>query len=284
MSDPALFIGVVSYPGSRFTFSQGPEGLAAALEHAMAPLGLDCTVLIDSGNRFEDQVRPISGKDVQESLSRQLELHNAWANYLAPGGSFIPWEVGRRPLRWLRRLWQRIDSPAPSTIVRLLNIELAHQALLKQGIASGAPWLLILEDDAHADDVEDLASGLAGVLQNATSSVQFINVSESFSMAVLGIDHVFERTPERWAGSVNREVLAADRPVTNTVCAIAYRSNFAAEVLKRFDVMPMTPVLPIDWKLNAVLMEMFADGTLNEHSCWWLSPGPIDQLSMRGPE
>ena len=42
----------------------------------------------------------------------------------------------------------------------------------------------------------------------------------------------------------------------------------------------MTPVAPIDWKLNRALMELWRDGALGPSDCWWVEPGPIVQRSM----
>ena len=115
----------------------------------------------------------------------------------------------------------------------------------------------------------------------APESVAYVNVSESFPLDALGIEHLLTPTDVPWAGTANRGVLSASRPVTNTVCAILYRAQFARDLLAEFAQMPMTPVLPIDWKLNDALMRMNADGRLGPGSCWLVSPAPIDQLSMR---
>ncbi len=184
--------------------------------------------------------------------------------------------------RWVRRGWQRLAPPRKSTVERLLNIELAHQDLLHQGGASKAPWILIIEDDALSTNIEDLADGIAKLLEQAKPRVQFINLSESFEVAELGIDHLLRDSRYSWHGSVERQVLSAERPVTNTVCAIAYRSSFAEHLLSAYASMPLRPVVPIDWKLNQALMSMYASGSLTADSCWWVVPGPIDQLSMRG--
>ncbi len=166
-------------------------------------------------------------------------------------------------------------------IRRLINIELSHVDLMRTGLASGAGWILILEDDAASLDASDCAAGLCGLMASAPSSVAFINVSESFSHEELGIDGLLQPAPAQWAGPRSREVLTAARPVTNTVCAILYRADFVGALLDAFDRMPMTPVVPIDWKLNEAIMQLHAAGDLGSGSCWLVSPAPIDQLSMR---
>jgi hypothetical protein len=75
--------------------------------------------------------------------------------------------------------------------------------------------------------------------------------------------------------------MKTELPVTNTVCAIAYRAPFAELLLEEYSKMPQRPVVPIDWKLNQALMTVHGRGELPSGSCLWVLPGPIDQLSMR---
>lgn len=239
-------------------------------------------VSVDTSNRLDTSANPVTSVDVQDALSAQVRLEDEWNVYLSGSRLSGLRSVGNSGLRWGRRLWRKVAPPSTSMVERLLNIEMAHVALLNQGLSSGARWILILEDDASATDVVDLTRGLVDLLQGAPDDVQFINVSESFDVSELGIDHLLSVTDTEWAGSVTRRVVSASRPVTNTVCAIAYRASFVTELLDWFSSMPMRPVVPIDWKLNKGLMAMNASGALGADSCWWVIPGPIDQLSMRG--
>ena len=282
MTVPALFIGVVSYPGTRYVEAQGSDGLAARLAAALVDRGRQCTVVVDTLNRLDTGQAPVTDDDVQASLSAQLRLASDWEHYLRTTQGFSVRSGAQSMSRWVRRGWQRLAPPGKSTVERLLNIELAHQELLRQGVASQAPWILIIEDDASSTNIDDLADGITKLLEQAKPSVQFINLSESFGVSELGIDHLLQDSEYSWHGSVKRAVLTAQRPVTNTVCAIAYRSSFAAHLLSAYASMPLRPVVPIDWKLNQALMSMYASGSLTADSCWWVVPGPIDQLSMRG--
>jgi len=109
-----------------------------------------------------------------------------------------------------------------------------------------------------------------------------VNLSISFTPAELGVEHlVSESADASWAGSVPRTILVSSRPVTNTVCAIAYRSDFVAELLREFALLPMNPVVPIDWKLNLALMRMYKRGDIAAGDCWLVEPGPIVQMSMQ---
>jgi hypothetical protein len=166
-------------------------------------------------------------------------------------------------------------------VERLLNIEMAHTELLRAGLVAGSSWILILEDDGECADINDLADGLSAMIEGASDGVQFINLSESFEVSELGIEHLLKPTDQQWAGSHPRRLMKTELPVTNTVCAIAYRAAFAESLLAQYSKTPQRPVAPIDWKLNQALMSLHARGELPPGSCLWVLPGPIDQLSMR---
>lgn len=219
---------------------------------------------------------------IQRSLSAQLGLEFRWQRYL------------RRPRTWKRflmnvgllvgRVRRWLFPPNARSLRRLLNIERSHLDLLEQGLASGAHWIVILEDDALTSDVQDLAVGLAGL--TVQESIAYVNLSHSFDHAGLGIAHVLERSTQlQWAGSTAREMFIANPPVTNTVCAIAYHREFIVELLETWKSLPIDPVVPIDWKLNEALMRMHqkghggtaADGL---RTCVFVEPPPIRQGSM----
>ena len=164
---------------------------------------------------------------------------------------------------------------------RLVNIELSHLDLMRSGLESQAPWILIIEDDAFVADLEDLTRGLAGLMV-ADPPAAYVNVSESFSTAELGIDHQLGPVSHAdWTGYQERSLVSAVRPVTNTVCAILYRREFLASLVTAMEALPLEPVVPIDWKLNMALMSMYRSGTITSGECWLVEPAPIAQMSMR---
>ena len=276
-----LFIGVVSHEGSRFAVSQGPLGLAAQLVSALSVRGITSQVVVNTRDEYDAHALPITESVVQASLTAQLHLDRQWSAYLQLPRGPRWWAV--HALRWLRRAGLRLHSPGPRAVERLLNIEFSHLTLLRAGVTSGASWVLILEDDAASLDIDDCSAGLAGLLERtAHSQPAFVNISESFSAEDLGIAHLLtEVTTSDWAGGANRRLLQSSRPVTNTVCAMLYRAEFAARLVAVLDSLPLEPVVPIDWKLNAALMRMHAEGELVPGDCWLVDPAPIDQLSMR---
>ena len=252
-----LFIGVVSHAHSRFAISQGPQGLAAGLADQLT----DVTVKVNTADLHDATALPVDARLIQQSLSAQLRLEDQWVAYLRGGRPRGLREVGasalRHGLRWLRRL----RPPGAGPVTRLINIELSHVDLMHAGLSSGAPWVLILEDDAFTADLGDCATGLRDLLAETPESVGYLSVSQSFSNARLGIEHLLSPTPIPWRGSAPRALLSASRPVTNTVCAVLYRRWFLGELLAELDSMPMTPVVPIDFKVNAALMRMHASAS-----------------------
>lgn len=292
----ALFIGVVSHEKSRFAVSQGPDGLAAQLAERLPDAGVTTQVRVNTADAYEPGSLTIDGATVKRSLDETLRLESAWADYLRAGATRPTVDAARDAavygLRWAKqtarfvRPWQgaeRDDTAGVRLVRRLVNIELSHLDLLREGISRGSDWTLVLEDDAASLDVDDCAAGLAGLMTTPEGAQpKYVNVSQSFTPAELGISHLLSPLADvTWGGRIPRQVLAAARPVTNTVCAILYRTSFARTLFDVMDALPMDPVVPIDWKLNVALMRLHDDGALVAGDCWMVEPGPIDQLSMR---
>lgn len=285
MLPPPLFIGVVSHRGSRFAVSQGEHGLAARIQAAMP----DAVVQVNTDDLLDESTTPVTSAMTQATLTAELQLDREWSHYLRR--SIGPHWWATHALRWGRRAWRGLHPPGPAMVRRLLNIELSHLSLMRSGIASGAPWVLILEDDAFSADIEDLVVGLRGLMELdagiATTNEKrpsFVNVSASFPLDELGIEHLLRPVPNgQWAGSTHRSILQAERPVTNTVCAILYSTPFLRELVIAMDALPMEPVVPIDWKLNLALMRMFETGQIAAGQCWLVEPAPITQMSMQVP-
>lgn len=275
MTGPALFVGVVSHEGSRFAVSQGPAGLASQLAQALP----GTVVAVNTADLLDETTLPVTSPMAQATLTAELRLDREWANYLGRTRGPRWWVM--HGLRWARRGWLRVRPPGPHMVRRLLNIEFSHLDLMRRGLASGAPWVLIVEDDGFTSDISDLSTGLAGLMA-ANPSPAYVNVSESFTTEELGIDHLLRPVARQaWAGAVPRSIVQADRPVTNTVCAILYSAPFLADLVRVMDALPVEPVVPIDWKLNLALIRMFESGQIGAGECWLVEPAPIRQMSMQ---
>lgn len=272
-----MFIGVVSYQGSRFSGSQGHAGLAQQLASVMP----DVQVHVNVEDFLETDSALVTPAGVQEALSTETRLETEWAQFLGRPRD-LRW-MRFRASRWGLRAWHRLRPPSTGMLRRLLNIELSHRNLMHRGLSSGAPWVLILEDDAFSSNLSDLALGLTG-LTNSDGTYEnfgYANLSESFSAAELGIGHLLQPAQVKWRGSAARSVVATTRPVTNTVCAILYSSCFLTRLVEVLDALPMEPVVPIDWKLNMALMALYEAGEAPSGTCLLVEPAPIAQLSMQ---
>ena len=275
----SLFVGVVSHERSRFAVSQGPDGLAAQLTTGMGEAGLPVELRINTVNLHDPSEYPVDQATVLASQKAQSKLEEDWDAYLQVSRG-VTSRIRSTAARHLSGVRNKIRPADISVITRLINIELSHLDLFEAGLASGAPWVLVLEDDAMSDNVADCVSGITGLL--ATDAPPgFINLSHSFSLQQLGIDHLLEPADVRWMGSVDRRILTAQRPVTNTVCAVLYRSDFLQELVSAMKQLPFYPVVPIDWRINQALMALVKEGKAGAGAAWFVEPGPIDQMSMR---
>lgn len=278
MASPTVFIGVVSHPQSRFTVNQGSEGLAAKLSTELTGLGSACDYLVNLRNAFESSGVSATKSVFRQGIAEEVRLERSWSRFLGV----------RRGVRWwvshLTR-WARVHSYAlrkgdVGEIKRLINIELSHLALMRDGLNSGAPWVLILEDDAGARDLADLAAGLRGIMQSDPAPA-YVNLSYSFTIDELGIRHLlYPDTGQVWVGRQARTLMVAERPATNTVCAILYQRQFLEQLVGEIESIPTEPVVPIDWRLNLALINLWNKGLIGSGDCWFVEPAPIDQLSM----
>lgn len=278
MAQRSVFIGLVSHSNSSFLKSQGPEGLAAQLAVALEKLGFKTSIQVNSTNLFNMNDFALSPKMARDSVLREIELESKWSDFL---------NRPRRASHMLRVLGRRIKflfdwyrNSETSELRRLLNIEYSHVDLYRAAVRSGAHWAVILEDDAYSEDPLGLARCLS-LVNEAELTPKFVNLSSSFPLKQLGISHLMQMTPLEISGDLNKYfALQARRPATNTVCAIAFRTDFLAQILADFDSQPVEPVVPIDWKLNESLMRLWDANAIGAYECWFIEPAPIIQLSM----
>ena len=283
-----LFIGVVSHRGSRFSQNQGEEGLAFRLAKALEGQGLSAAVQVNTEDSWTPEFLEVTPEVGRASAIASLEFEQIWDRYLKEGASSSVVARMRRSGEFQARrlkleLLSRSSEFSASSIAatrRLLNIELSHLHLWREGLASGAPWILILEDDGGCSDVEDLAAGLLALTSAEEPDWQYANISASFDASQLGIRHLLGPSPLRWQGGATRTILSASRPITNTVCAIVFGRELMAQIVSQFEQLPLEPVIPIDFKLNAALMALYSNEILGAGDCLLVEPAPIVQMSM----
>ena len=273
MSTPDLFIGVVSYPGTRFPESAGPSGLAQRLADEIP----GSMVVINDQNLWKPDSEP-DLRDARASQRAELVAEWPWAKFLGYSGS--PGFLFRMTTRWGKFFLTATRSRSSAAVTRLMNIELSHLDLWKRALQSGATYCLVLEDDAHCEPVADLASGLRGWIEHDFHPA-FVNLSASFEVDTLEATSLLTRdTSVPWRGSENREMLRAVKPITNTVCSVLYHRDFLQAFVNAWEHAPSDPVVPIDWKMNMVLRDLHSAGLFAKTSAWWVEPAPIEQRSM----
>lgn len=277
MSSPTLFIGLVSHEQTSYVDSLGTDGLAERLRSTFR----EAVLAVNTGNLADEMGFHPDRRTVQGSLSAELQVDRQWGRFLGRTTTGRWWFA--HTLRQIKRLGRYIWSPPASTVRRLLNIELSHIDLLQKGLDSGAPWLLILEDDAECRDVRELSDGLQGLMEGSAFE-GLVNLSQSFTFEELGITAMLTQDEYlQWPSSAGRTVLRSTVPTTNTVCAILYSRRAAERILSELRSIPSEPILPIDWKLNLALMRLHHSQSETPISSWFVDPAPIRQRSMDSP-
>lgn len=290
---PKLFIGLVTHAKTRFPEASREGGLAQELVTQLNSMSKDDSVTqfeICDRDLFEPEMLDLSRMEVLASIRRELYVESKWRRYLDPQtvSAFSTLIMRVRHLYRVARYappWRRIlptSSRGVRMLTRLANIELAHLQLLRMGVDSGSSWILILEDDAYAESISDLGLNLDVFLSanSVNEQPKYVNLSRSFTSATLGIDSLAAEIGHWSPGS---DILATSKPVTNTVCAILYRGSFAKSLLDELQSISLSPIIPIDWKINLALMQMFERDGIGTGDCWLVHPAPILQGSMHAP-
>ena len=286
-----VFLGLVTHPATRFPSSSGEHGLTRMLAAELDQRGYTADVAIKSEDAWTPELLPITRETVDRSIDAELQAEAEWRLWHSPRTPAWVMHVfmtARRFHRRRRYLTSQRNStegqPGFAMVRRLVNIELAHMALLREALDTGARWVLILEDDGTGSPVE-VADMLTNVMSLGEGHNQplYVNVSSSFTEKELRIEQHLDPVP--LPAEYDHEgpsLLAARKPVTNTVCAVLYRGSFLELLVPAMDQIPMDPVIPIDWKLNRALMDLWRKQQILSGDCWIAQPAPIIQTSMHG--
>ena len=279
---PKIFIGLVTHPHSRFN----SEGQAAQrineLANSLSQLGLNVITLISDRNDFQSSGRVIGIGDRVRSAWKQVHIEKAWGKYVreSTGSGSITRKHGAIFFRGMfvkRAISYLFNS---SSLARLANIDLSHLRVLREGVASDADWLLIIEDDAQFLDPVRTAGVLGAVfkfLGHPARSI-FVNISESIDPVGLKVEGIVSAGNPVLALSNGSELLEISPAISNTVCANMYSLDFAREFASAIDVQGILPSVPIDWRLNQLIME----ARVTPVECFWVKPGLFLQGSMHG--
>lgn len=281
-----FFLGLVTHPKSRFPEARGPQGLLESLARELRSRGVSVDLGVIDENLLDSENQTFTSEDVRASITAELSLEKQWREYVRGGQLPLLTRAAfslRKAVR-ARKFVTKGKSTSGAVdagermIFRLANIELAHMAIIDLALESEARWVLILEDDAKSLDVIHLAKNLCEFVawvDNAHANLGTINLSESFSLSQLGIEHLL-KPMELPAGVTDWQVFISSRHVTNTVCAVLYRREFLLALATEMKQIPLKPVVPIDFKVNAALMK---SGSQLPGETWVCSPAPIVQGS-----
>ena len=276
---PLIFIGLVTHPKTRFKDSRTATGAAIRLDAELRGRGFKTCTRICTENLYKNTAsRFESARSIFAQKMASIQWHYFLLNKTPPkhklGIAFLK--------AFFRAFKDYFSTNTKVATQRLINIELAHLSLMEQALEAKAAWAVIFEDDAICENIEDLADGLLGIIESPQEP-SYINLSLSFSPKQLNAEDLLCIDPSlSWKGCINRSILRAILPITNTVCAVAYETSFLEDLLQILKDMGTFPVLPIDWKLNMALIKLYHSKPLGKRfkGCLFIEPGPLPQGSL----
>jgi len=216
------------------------------------------------------------------SAWRQVQIEKAWDKYVRDSTDSDPFTRNHGAIFFSGMFVKRTISYLfnSRSLARLADIDLSHLRVLKEGISSGADWVLIIEDDAQFVDPVRTAGVLGTVLEflgHPARSI-FVNLSESIDTVELRVEGIVSAGNPVLALTNGSELLEISPAISNTVCANMYSLDFASEFARAIEVQGILPSVPIDWRLNQLIME----DRVEPLECYWVKPGLFLQGSMHG--
>ena len=279
---PKIFIGLVTHPRSRFNSKGQASQKVIELANSLNQLGFNVVTLISDRNDFDLSGKVIGIADRVRSAWRQAQVEKAWNEYLREstgsdsdackhGAIFFSGMFVKRATSFL------LNS---SSLARLANIDFSHLRVLKEGVATGAEWVLIIEDDAQFAEPVGTADALRTVLDFLTGHTGniFINLSESMDVVQLKVDGIVSCGNSVLTFANDSELVEVSPAISNTVCANIYSADFAQDFVSAIEAQGIFPSVPIDWRLNQLIM----DSQITPTECYWVKPGLFLQGSMHG--
>lgn len=265
-----LFIGLVTHPRTQYPHSAQDQGLFTQLSRTLAEQDVILNGQIESRNLLSSQ-HTFTEFELSASRRHLLTLRKKWSLYCQQ-------DPIRRQRQRLALLRTRGTEPrSQEEARRLLNIEMAHVELMNQAVAQDAEFSLILEDDAASSSVHDLASDITELIRRKDSPFM-AQISSSFSPRTLGIQNLIGAVERQWSNGGQEFRLL--KPATNTVCATIYRRDFLTTLLDAWSHQQHIPIVPVDWRLNEILIALESARQLPKGYSSIVFPGPIVQQSL----
>ena len=168
-------------------------------------------------------------------------------------------------------------------LLRQSNISAGHVQLMQNALWRGEKYLIVLEDDFHLNNLMSLKSQLNFVLDVLEKNLhlKMVNLSESFTNKELG-HYGFVQNNFTSQNYPELIISSLPHPVTNTVCATIYRTDFLLMLTRELKLMNAISLIPVDHKINIALMKMIERGSLNADCYGTLVPGLFIQGSLHG--
>ena len=168
-------------------------------------------------------------------------------------------------------------------LFRQSNISAGHLNLMKSSLESTKGYVLILEDDFLIQDTAALINMLkfATSTEVSKSNVQLINLSKSFSYLELGFWNFVGRSINN-STYHNCTIDVLKYPVTNTVCATLYKTDFLVKLISELESQKRMSIIPIDHKINIALNQLVKKGLIDKQCYGSSSPGLFIQGSLHG--
>jgi hypothetical protein len=273
-------MGLVTHPRSRFNFEGQSTREFNRLAELLGGRGLLIDSVVSDRNDFTLSGEKIGFIDRIKSAWLQVRAEKAWWDYLRTSHGSPETSGNPRTLFFMGMLIKRVlaFSLDQRVLERLANIDLSHLRVLDEGIASGADWVLVIEDDATYEDIQ----GVAEKIQTAVSYLSdgernlFVNFSKSIDTGELRVDQIIANSQEALHLEDGTSLLNVLPPISNTVCANMYSRVFAIGFAESITASGIVPSIPIDWRLNKYILSA---GPSNIE-CYWVLPGPFVQGSM----
>lgn len=244
------------------------------LRESLSRMDVQTEYVTSDRNEFTDQGQSINAIQRIRSAKIQADIEAHWNNYMSKSHSrtFRLGMYAKRAFEYIRDV---------KKLERLANIDLSHLRLLTEGIASGASWILIMEDDGQIDNIEQAASIIKSIISHLDAAKPiFVNLSESIDTETLGVKAQINAATVTLPFDGGRNLVHLELPITNTVCANLYSAEFAQMFAEAISQQGIVPSIPIDWRMNKLILQSMANRDFEEITCFWVIPGLAKQGSM----
>jgi hypothetical protein len=272
-----IVVGLVTHPASRFNADGVASAQTELIAAALGAQGEDVEILISDRDDYDAEAYPLNGEQRLASARAQVDLERRWRSYVCN----LAGHDGQGPREQIiafgstiRRGLAALHVPGTGTdtsragLIRLINIDLSHIRIWRHAVHVGADVALVLEDDARLSSAEGPTDVLALLRALPQEVPGFAVMSESLGLNDLGVTSILDRSP------VTDGIRRLRSPLTNTVCANAYNAPLLRSLVAVITPGSLIPVLPIDWRLNAYLLDH------PDTRCIWAAKPPFLQASM----